>query len=37
MSPQHVAPNQTLAGTFPFLGIQVIAIMLLYQFPAIEV
>ncbi len=34
-SPPHVTLNQIFAGMLPFMGIQVIAIILLYQFPAI--
>jgi TRAP-type mannitol/chloroaromatic compound transport system permease large subunit len=35
VSPPHVTLNQIFAGRLPFMGIQVIAIILLYQFPAI--
>jgi TRAP-type mannitol/chloroaromatic compound transport system permease large subunit len=35
VSPSHVTLNQIFAGMLPFMGIQVIAIVLLYQFPAI--
>jgi TRAP-type mannitol/chloroaromatic compound transport system permease large subunit len=35
VSPKHVTLNQIFAGMLPFMGIQVIAIVLLYQFPAI--
>lgn len=35
VSPPHVTLNQIFAGMIPFMGIQVIAIVLLYQFPAI--
>jgi len=35
VSPKHVTLNQIFAGMLPFMGIQVIAIILLYQFPAI--
>jgi TRAP-type mannitol/chloroaromatic compound transport system permease large subunit len=35
VSPPHVSLNQIFAGMLPFMGIQVIAIFLLYQFPAI--
>ncbi|MDP3822666.1 MAG: TRAP transporter large permease subunit [Burkholderiales bacterium] len=35
VSPRHVTLNQIFAGMLPFMGIQVIAIFLLYQFPAI--
>ena len=35
VSPPHVKLNQIFAGMLPFMGIQVIAIILLYQFPAI--
>jgi TRAP-type mannitol/chloroaromatic compound transport system permease large subunit len=32
---RHVTLNQIFAGMLPFMGIQVIAIVLLYHFPAI--
>ena len=35
VSPPHVTLNQIFAGMLPFMGIQVVAIFLLYQFPAI--
>jgi TRAP-type mannitol/chloroaromatic compound transport system permease large subunit len=35
VSPPHVTLNQIFAGMLPFMGIQVIAIVMLYQFPAI--
>jgi TRAP-type mannitol/chloroaromatic compound transport system permease large subunit len=35
VSPPHVTLNQIFAGMMPFMGIQVFAIFLLYQFPAI--
>jgi TRAP-type mannitol/chloroaromatic compound transport system permease large subunit len=35
VSPPHVTLNQIFAGMLPFMGIQVLAIFLLYQFPAI--
>ena len=35
VSPPHVTLNQIFAGMLPFMGIQIIAIVLLYQFPAI--
>jgi TRAP-type mannitol/chloroaromatic compound transport system permease large subunit len=35
VSPKHVTLNQIFAGMLPFMGIQVVAIVLLYQFPAI--
>jgi TRAP-type mannitol/chloroaromatic compound transport system permease large subunit len=35
VSPPHVTLNQIFGGMMPFMGIQVIAIFLLYQFPAI--
>ena len=35
VSPPHVTLNQIFAGMIPFMGIQVIAIVLLYNFPAI--
>jgi TRAP-type mannitol/chloroaromatic compound transport system permease large subunit len=33
VSPPHVTLNQIFAGMMPFMGIQVIAIVLLYMFP----
>ena len=33
VSPPHVTLNQIFAGMLPFMGIQVVAIILLYQFP----
>jgi TRAP-type mannitol/chloroaromatic compound transport system permease large subunit len=35
VSPPHVTLNQIFAGMLPFMGIQIIAITLLYVFPAI--
>jgi len=35
VSPPHVTLNQIFAGMMPFMGIQIIAIVLLYQFPQI--
>ena len=35
VSPPHVTLNQIFAGMLPFMGIQVVAIVLLYMFPAI--
>ena len=35
VSPPHVTLNQIFAGMIPFMGIQVIALALLYVFPAI--
>jgi len=35
VSPPHVTLNQIFAGMMPFMGIQVIALVLLYVFPAI--
>jgi len=35
VSPPHVSLNQIFAGMLPFMGIQVIAIFLLYVFPQI--
>ena len=35
VSPPHVTLNQIFAGMLPFMGIQVIAIILLYVFPQI--
>jgi len=35
VAPPHVTLNQIFAGMLPFMGIQVIAIVLLYMFPAI--
>jgi TRAP-type mannitol/chloroaromatic compound transport system permease large subunit len=35
VSPPHVTLNQIFAGMLPFMGIQVLAIFILYQFPAI--
>ncbi len=35
VSPPHVTLNQIFLGMMPFMGIQVIALILLYNFPAI--
>jgi TRAP-type mannitol/chloroaromatic compound transport system permease large subunit len=35
VSPPHVTLNQIFAGMLPFMGIQLIALGLLYAFPAI--
>lgn len=35
VAPAHVTLNQIFAGMLPFMGIQVLAIILLYLFPAI--
>jgi TRAP-type mannitol/chloroaromatic compound transport system permease large subunit len=35
VSPPHVTLNQIFLGMMPFMGIQIIAIILLYQFPGI--
>lgn len=35
VSPPHVTLNQIFAGMLPFMGIQVVAIVLLYLFPGI--
>ncbi len=35
VAPKHVTLNQIFAGMLPFMGIQVLAIVLLYNFPAI--
>jgi TRAP-type mannitol/chloroaromatic compound transport system permease large subunit len=35
VAPKHVTLNQIFAGMLPFMGIQVLAIVLLYWFPAI--
>jgi TRAP-type mannitol/chloroaromatic compound transport system permease large subunit len=35
VSPPHVTLNQIFVGMLPFMGIQVIALILLYAFPAI--
>ncbi len=35
VAPKNVTLNQIFAGMLPFMGIQIIAIILLYQFPAI--
>ncbi|MES2413982.1 MAG: TRAP transporter large permease subunit [Pseudomonadota bacterium] len=35
VAPSHVTLNQIFGGMLPFMGIQILAIILLYQFPAI--
>jgi TRAP-type mannitol/chloroaromatic compound transport system permease large subunit len=35
VAPPHVTLNQIFAGMLPFMGIQVLAIVMLYQWPAI--
>jgi TRAP-type mannitol/chloroaromatic compound transport system permease large subunit len=35
VSPPHVTLNQIFAGMLPFMGIQVVALILLYNFPGI--
>ncbi len=35
VSPPHVSLNQIFLGMLPFMGIQIVAIVLLYMFPAI--
>ena len=35
VAPSHVTLNQIFLGMLPFMGIQILAIVLLYQFPAI--
>jgi TRAP-type mannitol/chloroaromatic compound transport system permease large subunit len=35
VSPPHVTLNQIFSGMMPFMGIQVVALILLYTFPAI--
>ena len=35
VAPPHVTLNQIFAGMLPFMGIQILAIVLLYTFPAI--
>jgi TRAP-type mannitol/chloroaromatic compound transport system permease large subunit len=35
VSPRHVTLNQIFAGMMPFMGIQVLAIVLMYMFPQI--
>jgi TRAP-type mannitol/chloroaromatic compound transport system permease large subunit len=35
VSPPHVTLNQIFAGMMPFMGIQIVAIFLLYMFPGI--
>ena len=37
VSPPHVTLNQIFAGMLPFMGIQVVAIVLLYSFPEIGI
>jgi TRAP-type mannitol/chloroaromatic compound transport system permease large subunit len=35
VSPPHVTLNQIFAGMMPFMGIQLVALALLYIFPGI--
>jgi TRAP-type mannitol/chloroaromatic compound transport system permease large subunit len=35
VSPPHVTLNQIFAGMLPFMGIQIVALILLYNFPGI--
>jgi TRAP-type mannitol/chloroaromatic compound transport system permease large subunit len=35
VSPKHVTLNQIFAGMMPFMGIQLLALLLLYIFPGI--
>jgi TRAP-type mannitol/chloroaromatic compound transport system permease large subunit len=35
VAPRHVTLNQIFAGMMPFMGIQIVAIVLLYLFPGI--
>jgi TRAP-type mannitol/chloroaromatic compound transport system permease large subunit len=35
VSPPHVTLNQIFLGMLPFMGIQIVALILLYMFPAI--
>jgi TRAP-type mannitol/chloroaromatic compound transport system permease large subunit len=35
VAPKHVTLNQIFLGMLPFMGIQILAIVMLYQFPAI--
>ena len=35
VAPAHVTLNQIFSGMMPFMGIQVIALILLYTFPQI--
>jgi len=35
VSPRHVTLNQIFAGMIPFMGIQIVAIVLLYVWPQI--
>ena len=35
VSPPHVSLNAIFAGMIPFMGIQVVALILLYNFPGI--
>ena len=35
IAPPHVTLNQIFAGMMPFMGIQVVALVLLYMFPGI--
>jgi len=35
VAPKHVSLNQIFAGMLPFMGIQILALLLLYLFPGI--
>jgi len=35
VAPPHVTLNQIFAGMLPFMGIQIVALVLLYLFPDI--
>jgi TRAP-type mannitol/chloroaromatic compound transport system permease large subunit len=35
VAPSHVTLNQIFAGMMPFMGIQILALVLLYIFPGI--
>jgi TRAP-type mannitol/chloroaromatic compound transport system permease large subunit len=35
VAPSHVTLNQIFAGMLPFMGIQILGIVLLYLFPGI--
>jgi TRAP-type mannitol/chloroaromatic compound transport system permease large subunit len=35
VAPSHVTLNQIFAGMLPFMGIQILAIVLMYLFPEI--
>jgi hypothetical protein len=36
VAPKHVTLNQIFLGMLPFMAIQILAIVLLYQFPPLE-